>query len=78
MLDVAETPIQEITEHDLQSREAIIEKPVDEKLLVMLKLFAGKKQVSRKRIENERNWIVKSTVIFEALPPPPPPPPPPK
>ena len=50
---MAETPIQE----SLQSREAIIGRLVEEKLFVMLKLFAGisKKQVSRNRTEKKPN-----------------------
>ena len=38
-------------EHDLQSREA--RKTSGRKLLVILKLFAGKKQMSRKRTEKK-------------------------
>ena len=48
MLEAAEAPVKK--EHDLQIRET--RKLVEENLLVMLKLFAGKKQMSLKRRED--------------------------
>ena len=61
MQEAAETQFQERTRDDLQRHEA--RKTSQEvKLLLMLKLSAGKKQKSRKR------RTVRSTVIFERPP----------
>ena len=65
MLEAAEAPVKK--EHDLQIRET--RKLVEENLLVMLKLFAGKKQMSLKRREDN------DSPEYSNFPPPPPPPP---
>ena len=64
MLEAAEAPVKK--EHDLQIRET--RKLVEENLLVMLKLFAGKKQMSLKRREDNDSPEYSN---FRTPPPPP-------